>query len=59
MPKLKSMEIVNNRRKIAIVQVFDTPEFIKSADHLKNEKDEKVNLWNVIPYPSRNWNFWV
>jgi len=33
---------VNNGRKLAIVQVFDTPEFIKNVVHLKNEKMKKL-----------------
>jgi hypothetical protein len=37
-PKLNSKEIVNNGRKLAIVEVFDTPEFIKNDVHLKNRK---------------------
>jgi hypothetical protein len=37
-PQSKSKKIVIDGRKMAIVQVFDTPKFIKSVVHLKTKR---------------------
>ena len=38
---------MNNGRKLAIMQVFDTPKFIKSVVHLKKEKMKKL-IYGVL-----------